>query len=471
MTDPALLMLIERLLWPIPRVRWEVARALARLIREGHKAAAGGLLSWISGRRLESEAVLGLGIIDAFDLGSYFEFADVSKAVRAPSHLSDFLLKRSFHDARKLSPFRYAVSPPEPATLPQHEEAWFDRYRKSAVPPIFSCRLTQLQQSTGLPVRMRWRHDWRWLQATFPRSEATYPHFFAGADRHSRGQFDVGQRELYVSAYLRTLAYYAIRGPISHEVAEDYALLALTMNRGLADLEPVDRPDWARNLLRCDAGRTKELAEELWENAEAAAKPDEVPLALRVFDFDATGFVEFELTLTIGPSGIAAGPAEAKALGLLIANEHPGEMTGLVGTDAGISSLSIECPFAMTQGVVPEALGHVHTEMALDIRLASPYVFGTSANVRCGPSEIRLEAEADVVSRWVHWYSDWAPTLSPGFGSDVGSMTTVSRSHLDRIRTSKHVEIARLVRIRRGARREFYEEYEIENETYWARSR
>ena len=90
------------------------------------------------------------------------------------------------------------------------------------------------------------------------------------------------------------------------------------MNRGLADLEPVARPNWARNLLSFDAGRTKEIAQDLWTNAEAAMNPDEVPLALRVVDFDTTDFVEFDLTLAIGPSGFTTGPAETETLDLLI---------------------------------------------------------------------------------------------------------------------------------------------------------
>ena len=183
MTSPALLMLLERLLWPAPRVRWEAARSLARLIREEDREAARGLLNWISARELESEAVLGLGIIDAFDLSTYFEFAEVSEAVRSPSHLSDWLLKRNFTDARGLTPIRYAVSPSEPAALPQSEEAWFDRYLKWAVPPIFSVVLTELQQSTGFPFLARWEHDWRWLQATHPRPAAEYPRFFSGGGR------------------------------------------------------------------------------------------------------------------------------------------------------------------------------------------------------------------------------------------------------------------------------------------------
>ena len=467
MTNPILQMLLERLLWPVPRIRWEVARSLACLIREKDREATSGLLNWISARRLESEAVLGLSIIDAFNLGAYFKFADVSQAVRAPSHLSDYLLKRNFTNACGLSPFRYAVSPPEPATLPQYEEAWFDRYYKSAVPPIFSSALTQLQESTGRSFRMRWEHDWRWLQATDPRPEARHPHFFFDGDRDRIGQIDLGQRELYVSAYLRTLAYYAINGAISHEDAEYYAMLALTMNRGLADLEPIDRPDWAQNLLPCDAGRTKELAENIWMNAEAATNPGEVPLAVRVADFDTNGFVEFDSTLTVGPPGFTTGPVEVEEFNGLIINEYPGEMAGLAGRNADIDSLDIVRPLTTTQSILQDFIGRVHIDIASDIRLASPYVFGTSANVQCGPTEIRLEAEGHVLSRWIHWYADWEPTIFTELRSAVGSMTTVLKSSLDKVCASHDVEIARLVRVRRGVRPEVYLKHEVDTDTFW----
>ena len=467
MTSPALLMLLERLLWPVPRIRWEAGRSLARLIREGNREATKGLLNWISTRQLESEAVLGLGVIDAFDLGAYFEFADVSRVVRSPSHLSDWILKRNFTDTSGLSPSRYAISPSEPATLPQHQEAWFDRYLRWAVPPIFSLELTRLQESTGLPFLERWEHDWRWLQATAPRPAVEYPHLFSGGDRGRVGQFDHGQREIYVSAYLRMLAFAAIHGPIPHDFAERYAMLALTMNRGLADLEPVERPDWARNLLPCESGSMKKLTQELWASAQAATKPGEVLIALRVVDFDRRGFVEFDSTLTIGPSGFTAGPAKSEELDTLITNERAGEMSGLVGGEVGNVPLLNKRPREMTQSVQPDFIGRVHVEIDLNVRLASPYVFGTPANVQCSPSEIRLEAGCDVLSRWVHWYANWEPTIFPDLGSAVGSMTTVSKSRLDKLRASHGVEIARLVRVRRGTRREIYEKCEVETESYW----
>ena len=466
MTEPALSMLLERLLWPVPRVRWEVSRSLARLIREEDREAPRGLLNWISARRLESEAVLGLSIIDAFDLGAHFDFTEVLEAVRAPSHLSDWLLKQNFAGARGLSMFRYTVSPSEPATLPRGEEAMFERYRKQAVPPIFSTVLSGLHELTGFPFLQRWEHEWRWLQATDHRPAPEFSYFFSHGDRDRRGQFDPGQRELYVSAYLRTLAFAAISGEIPHQGAEHYALLALTMNRGLADLEPVDRPEWAQNLLPCDAGSTHELARKLWEHAEDAAKPDEGLLALRVADVDTEGFIEIDTTLTIGPTGFTAKTPEADELSYLIVDQSPGRMTGSVGEHP--RRQPPKRPLVMSQDVLPECIGRVHIEAALNIRLASPDVFGTIATIHCDRSEIRLEAGADVFSRWVHWYADWEPTILPKFGSTVCSMTTVSKTHLDTLRALPGVEIARLVQVRRAARPASYKDYEVEEETFWA---
>ena len=467
MTNPSLLMLIERLLWPIPRVRWEVARSVARLIREEDNEAASALLGWIQTRRLESEVVLGLSIIDAFDLGTYFEFCDVSESVRTPSLLSDFLLKRNFAKASDPSPNRYARSPSVPATLPQHQEGWFDHYRETAVPPIFLHLLSQLQEATGFPFVTGWQYDWRWLQATNPRPEFERPSFFFGARQYLPSHFHTGQRELYLSAYLRTLAFAAVTGAISSDVAEFHAMYALTMNRGLAELEPVERPDWAKHLLPCDAECTKEFAQNLWTSAEEYVSPGEALLALRVVDFEEDRFIEFDITLCIGPPGFIDSSANAEMFKEVTVNESPGEMVGLVGRKAGVVLPPIERPLCMTQKIFPEAIGSVHIDMALNIRLASPDIFGAPATVEGGTSEIRLKAAAGVLSRWIHWYADWEPAIPRSLGSALCSMTTVAKSSLDRLRSSYGIEIARLVRVRRAVGRDIHRDVEVETEAFW----
>ena len=75
-TTYALPLLVERLHWPVPRVRWEAARALAGLIRSGDSAARDALLDWNAKQRLEVDAVILPSILQAFSLADYFNFEE-----------------------------------------------------------------------------------------------------------------------------------------------------------------------------------------------------------------------------------------------------------------------------------------------------------------------------------------------------------------------------------------------------------
>ena len=460
-------MLLERLLSPIPRVRWEAGRSVAWLIRNGHANAANALLGWIQSRALESEVILGLGVIDAYRLDHYFDGADVCQAVRAPSLLSDYLLRRNFGEIPRLSMFRYTVSPRNRAKLNPEERAWFDRYRDVAAPGMFSGTLTWLQETTRLPFMARWKHDWEWLQATDPRPRAEFPSFFAGVEHDRAGSFMVGQTELYVSAYLRTLAFAAIRGWISRDVAQQQAMLGLTMNRGLADLEPMDRPDWARGILPWEATRNQEHAQRIWEAACTLPETGEVPVALRVVDVDAKGFVELEVTLAMGFRGLSMGPATAHALDPMVADQRPADMAGPVGQSQGATERSIEQPLFLIQQILPGDFGRLHSDVALRIKLASPYVFGATVEVQCRSTDIRLVTQGEMLSRWMYWYANWEPTNWPEMGSFVGSITTVSASALNELRTRNDTDVAKLVRVRRGTRPESWGPVDVGEETFW----
>lgn len=460
-------MLLERLLSPIPRVRWEACRGVASLIRDGHANAANALLGWIRSRNLESEIVLGLGVIDAYRLGDYFDGADVCRAVRAPSLLSDELLQRNFDEIPELSMFRHSVSPPNRAELDREEQAWFDRYRNIAAPGMFSGTITRLQEITRLPLMARWRHDWEWLQATDPRPQAVFPAFFAAGEHGRTGSFMVGQTELYVSAYLRTLAFAAIRGWIPGDIAQQHAMRGLTMNRGLADLEPIDRPDWARGILPWDAAHNQERAERIWEAACTLPETGEVPVALRVVDVDAKGFVELEVTLAMGLRGLATGPAVAHALEALVADQRTADMAGPVGRSQGMTECSFERPLFLVQQILPGDFGRLHSDVSLGIKLASPYVFGATVEVQCRSTDVCLVTESDVLSRWMHWYADWEPTRWPEMSSFVGSITTVSESALNGLRTRDDTDVAKLVRVRCGTRSEPWRSVNVGEETFW----
>ena len=466
MSSPALQMLLERLLWPVPRVRWEVARSLARLIRENVVDARCALVRWLSKRQLESEAVMVLGIIDAFDLGAFFDYPTVSEAVAAPSHASDFLLRRNFAGAPSASPFGYSVSPSDRAQLPRDQETWFALYQHAAVPPIFSHRLSSLQRSTGYPFLSRWEHEWRWIQSTNPAARPD-PHHFIGVGK--QGQLDLSQRETYVSAYLRTLTHAALLGAITDDEAEEQSLLALTMNRGLADLEPIERPAWSDIPLPLHQDQREKVARELWNSARMASVAGETTLSLHVFDYDSEGFVEVEITQIICKKRSAIPPTEAAPLGFIELAGERGMMAGSVLPAEPGRAIDIDGAICLVKMMVPEDVGCVHREMASNVKVACPDLFRAFAEVKCGSREIRLETQSGVFSRWVHWYSKWEPATYRDVHSTIGWMTTIGNEYQERLRSYIDAETRVLVRVRQGSGRQYHAESNAEETSFWMR--
>ena len=218
MSDVNVDLLFARLSLPATRIRWETARSIAALIRLGEAHAKAKLLSWIADQKLESQAVIGLNIIYAFGLGSHFTFRELHSAVRAPSHLSDWLLTRLFVVTQNLFPFRYGYHDLQPPGLSETQRAWFDESRRYAVPGMFEMDLADLEQMSGKPFRELWRRNWEWLQKTYNFPAFQSPRYYT--EHGTVGIFDTPQREVYVSAYLRTLAYAAAHWGLPHSLAE-----------------------------------------------------------------------------------------------------------------------------------------------------------------------------------------------------------------------------------------------------------
>ena len=464
MSEPAILMLLERLLWPVPRVRWEVARSLARLIRDGENETTDRFLEWLSGRQLESEAMMALGIIDAFNLSRFFDYECVNDAINAPSVASDYIMGRNFDCTSGLSLFRYQISPSNRATLPSHQDAWFSRYRYQAVPPYYSLMLAQLEQSSSHPFLAQWEHNWRWIQAEFRRSRPS-PSFFCRDEM--TGQIDLGLTEVYRSAYLRTIGHAVLLGVITSEEAEDKALHTLTMNRGLADVEPINRPHWARVPVPMPECVSSTVVRELWGAARAAATLNETIISLRIITHNEDGFTEIDLVQTIGPSGFEVDPTSVADVRTIVVGDERGVMSGSIGQHDPRIIRTIRRPTSLVSIVMPEHVGSVHREVAYDVKLASPELFRVHADVQCEAGEVRLTTAGCIFSRWVHWYSDWEPAMHADINSNVSSMTTVTTSYWERLASTGHTQTSVLARVRTGSRPRSYGKLELQERAFW----
>lgn len=459
--------LVARLLWPAPRIRWEAARAIALLVRRGDTDVKYSLLDWIARRSLESEVVLGLSVIDAFKLGSHFRFEDVYMAIRSPSLLADWLLARNFDDADCLYSERHAFAPDVEIKVEPSIAAAFSRYKRSAVPPIFEITLKKLEVATGVPLLQRWEHEWRWLQTVNDRPIGEYPkYFYSGSARDQIGPFDGAQREIYATAFLRTLHWAVRECGASRQAMELQALTALTMNRGLADITPVKRPSWAQLTISADSQPSAD-AREIWFSAAKRVRAGEVIIALNVNDVTESGFVDYRFRLAAVPKGWVLDETEPAELRAIHLKDELGSLFGVAGRQANLTDFCIDEPTKVAQNVGPYGMGRVHIETITELSILSPYLTRVPTLVEARTKEMVGRSGSQILSRWRYWYSGWAPAKPIGMVTTAPSLTTASKAAIADIAVRHNVSFAAWVEIHRGSKEQSYSEYVVTESSFW----
>ena len=461
--EPSLGLLLERLLWPVPRVRWEAARAVARLIRAGDDRVLDALLEWTAKRTLESECLLGLGVIHAFDLADFCPEATARRAVSKPSLTSDWMLRTIYGTHQRSAPFRYAVSPPTPPHLDDDATAQFDRLNTAAVPPVFLQTLEWLERALDFAFVDRWRRDWSWICRSHGK-EAPRPQFFLG--RRRNGPLHTPHGEMLVSAYLRTLAYAMHIGAIQADQAQYHAMLALPWNRGLAELEPVERPVWSRNLLRRWRDSGQQLIEEIWAQAGRHTRPSETPAALHIVEVDEKDFIEVDVDVVLGHGTFKGGQPVAEAPKWDWEDAKPGCMGGNIRLREGFRRPLVE-PKTLACLVAPEHVGRVDGSVALEVKLACLALGWHQGKVRCRRSDVELQVDTGVISRWHHWYAEWRPSTFTQLDNIVSSMTTIQQTWLLAYAESFGLSVALLAQVRVGTRKHTHQDHSVDVHEFW----
>ena len=459
----ALPLLVERLHWPVPRVRWEAARALAGLVRSGDSGAKVMLLDWSAKQRLEVDAVILPSILQAFSLADHFSFEEVHKAITAPSILSDALLGTLYPDqAARLFAFRLEFT--ANFTVDSNAERLFADGIETLIPQIFNSILSSEQRRTGLPFLKQWRGEWTALRDQYADTYTRYPHFFFSGDRGTTGSLDVRQRAVFVSAFLRTLHRAQLQWGMPQSYAVDLANFALPFNGGLAEFDASPRPDWSIGFRNEIAGvGTTRLARALWRRAAETVEPGFEPLALDIVDYDEQLTVRFQIFRVLAPCGSAAtGPIAEPSLvstrddpWTLIGELPPGRIPRM---GEGMRPL---CVAAQT-----DAIGRAHIDLQLGrLLLADPMLAAGTAEVACINNMLTLSDDRDTLSRLTLWYVDWTPVHLPDVPLS-GSLTTCRSDALRTFRRDCGVATPRMVRATIARREQTWEPASIEQRTF-----
>jgi len=463
--DASLGLLLERLRWPILRVRWEAARALAVLIRAGANGALDGLLEWTTSRTLESECLLGLSVIHAFELVDSCPEATVRKAVSKPSLTSDWMLRTIYDMFSRSMSFRSAILP-QHVVVDEETASFFDHLNTMAVPPAFLCTFNKLESRAGFSFVDRWRKEWAWIYRSHP-VEMPKPQFFVRLDRGKKCSWCLPQGETLVSAYLRTLTYAMHTGILRTNQAEYHAMAAIPMNCGLAALEPVECPGWSRNLYQRWRDSGRDLIKELWKQVGACPRRGEIPAALQLVEADEKNFIEITVDLVVGYGAFTTGKPLAKSPQYIWGNTETGSFAGNIRLHQEQLVCSLTDPMKTACQVVPKHVGRIDAAVASQVKLASLVLGRQSGKVCCQKNDVELRSNGEVISRWQHWYSEWKPTKFVKQESNVSSMKTVRRSRLWAYMEASGLSLALVAQVRVGTREHIHQEPDTDLDTFW----
>lgn len=460
-----LALLVERLHWPVPRVRWEAARQLAALIRTDDRAAHDALLDWTRRQWLEADALIAPSLIESFELGECFNFDELHAAIQAPSVLSDALLASLYPDkAARLFGFRLgytSAAPPSPA-----ESGRFERGIGTIVPRIFHTYLKWTERDFELPFLDRWRAEWSLLDQEFKEAYTDFPSFFVAGDRGFTGSLDVRQRQVFVSAFLRVLAYARAVWGMPNHLALECSELAAPFNQGLARFSTSDRPVWSIGLIeKLEILGAKGLARAIWADANLSAARGFEPLALDVADHSERSAVRLEVYRAMEEKNGGAPPvSEVGDLPWLNPRPHRRSLDG---------HLDVSHPWASGAGLRPlvvavqtSALGRAHIDLMPNrLQLPTPMLAAGSSSIECHENRIVMLDDAGELAELRLWYADWTPVHPPDI-SNLGHVTTCRSATLRKFRTTMEVRTPRIARLHVARREHRYEPFETEVQSF-----
>jgi hypothetical protein len=431
--DGTMRILMERLLWPVRLVRWQVARQYGTLLsnKKTGDLALTIFLDWMSNRSLESEVVSALSILKCVPDGKLPPLTRVNSAINAPSILADVIVRQVYGYGHRCGGWSGAHSGEAPASfeLPNY----FMRNKGAQVPPIFWNTLSRISR-VGIDLPKQWAFEWRSIMDQTKSPYSGFPHYFidgAYRQRGVSGQFSQRQDDIFRSAFLRTVAFAVSKGmPIDY--AHDLVCETLTLNNGLANVSPVARPAWLSNFPEQCCAQGANLETLVRDIIIAGSNADnQIPIYLRIpISPEVEKFGELQITAVLATLDFE-GPApdlDARGRNIWCLGESSALSGSLPEDDMA------KCAFVGDKGdCVPLAMGLYvdpmgfwqHDYLRAGIALPMSFIVPETATVSCRAQSLDVEVDGVSVSRWSVWHDHYTPLHAPSGHPRCGTLTKI----------------------------------------------
>lgn len=472
----ALSFLFQRLKWPVPMCRWRTAKEIRNLLNDPRTrpSTTDALLDYLDQCKTESEICEVLTIVFlTLPVGRPSHTA-LTSHIHCPSILADIILERTYGLGCSVGGWDKAHSGPTPADF--KGGSYFEEHKTVHVPPILVNNLKKLEHASGYPFLQHWAYEWKVLCDNLSTHYTSYPHYFdnvLGAHAGIMGQYWQRMREVYLSAYLRTLAYAVSEWRLPERIAKDYSIEIVHGIAGLFDVEPSVRPAWLPDFserLSAPGADFLLLARDLVQAAQAEG------MRLVSLDTPVASSVQKFAQLTLSAHLVTSDyelPKGAflseKTLLMVVIDTFelkglPAEITieeactaGKTGNEVAVCCRLFPMPFGHWQG----------DYMSLGLRVPASYII-PSSEIRCTHESIDCIApDRKVVSRTRIWNDDWVPQYPKGGSTRCGTATMIDQEVLAETMQRLGCKLAFFMRLRTWTREKDYGDYLESKRTFF----
>jgi len=464
----ALSFLFQRLKWPVPMSRWRTAKEIRNLLNDPatRSSTTEALLDYLDQCKTESEVCEILTIVFLASPAGRPTRTALASRIHCPSILADIILERIYGLGRDIGGWRWAHSGQAPADFEGGN--YFEQHKTAHVPPIFSSNLGKLENISGHPFCQQWAYEWKILCDKLGTHYTGYPHYFDDVlDSRAgiMGQYWQRMREVFLSAYLRTLAYAVSEWRMPQKIAEDYSLDIVHGIAGLFDVEPVARPLWLSDFPERFCAPSADFTSLVRELVQAARAEG---MRLVSLDTPVASSVQKYAKLTLSAHlvtpvyTLAAGAfLYEKMLPMLVADTFelkgpPAEITiqearteGNTGDEVAVCSCLFPMPFGCWQG----------DYMSLGLTIPAPYT-APNTEIRCTHESVDcIASDGEVISSTRIWNDNWMPPHPKGGSTRCGTATMIDQEVLAEAMERLGRKLAFFIRLRIWTREKEYGDY------------
>lgn len=434
--------ILERLNWPVRFARLQSAREYAKLLADPSFGATAlqTYLSWLGERRTENETCSGLAVLFAADRNHLPSLSVLTQNIAYPSMLADFMVKEVYGPLASVDDWASKHSGEVPPSF--EPPGYFLRDRTAQIPSSLGDELARLEQASGLPFMKQWAFEWEHVKTVTGAPLSGFPYHFLEVSLERSGvsaQIDQRQADIYRSAYLRTLHCAVDFWQMPLDVAYSAACKCLPLNRGLVDIERVDRPHWLGELPDACADEDLSLEPIIREILKAGAASGPLipvhlrtPLSLNISEFSSLTIScallsDDYVPLPDGDNADLGGSAWELPTGSLFS----GQPRQLKADNRFRPAAQGKC-LPLCIEIFPFPFGYWLGDLFhLGLSLPASYAFSQPISYRCTNGGIITETGQQAVGRWMTWNDHWTNLYPKGGNTRCGCLSEMRHEDVD----------------------------------------